>query len=389
MKSNLWPILKKELREVFRDKKSLAMMLIIPFMIPLLVVGMSALFDSQIKESLKSSSNIGFNYPLSDVELELAKQNNIKTKVTSDAKLQQLLEEEKIDLYITKDDKNYTIHYDQNSETSSASTSVAESYLQQYKSMLQNQYLQEAQIDSNQVLNIITINYEENGKEGKSFYANYVTSYAFLFVIMAITISATYPATDATAGEKERGTLETLLTFPIKSKDIIVGKFLSVSLSSVITGLLSFILAIVSLLYVGNTFDIYKNISILPDMLTVVMTIIIIICYSLLISGLCIAIASLSKSFKEAQSAFTPLTFISFFPGMIAFMINVKTTALISIIPFLNYTQIFNDVNDGNINYLHIMLMFISTIIYIFLVIQYIIKQYRSEKVLFHQTTKA
>ncbi len=389
MKSNLWPILKKELREVFRDKKSLAMMLIIPFMIPLLVIGMSALFDSQIKESLESSSNIGFNYPLSDVELELAKQNNIKTKVTSDAKLQQLLEEEKIDLYITKDDKNYTIHYDQNSETSSASTSVAESYLQQYKSMLQNQYLQEAQIDSNQVLNIITINYEENGKEGKSFYANYVTSYAFLFVIMAITISATYPATDATAGEKERGTLETLLTFPIKSKDIIVGKFLSVSLSSVITGLLSFILAIVSLLYVGNTFDIYKDISILPDMLTVVMTIIIIICYSLLISGLCIAIASLSKSFKEAQSALTPLTFISFFPGMIAFMINVKTTALISIIPFLNYTQIFNDVNDGNINYLHIMLMFISTIIYIFLVIQYIIKQYRSEKVLFHQTTKA
>lgn len=388
MKSNLWPILKKELREVFRDKKSLAMMLIIPFMIPLLVIGMSALFDSQIKESLEGSSKIGFNYPLSEIELEIAKQNKITTKEASDAKLQQLLKEEKIDLYITKEEQNYTIHYDQNSETSSASTSIAERYLQQYKNILQDQYLQEAKIDSNDVLNIITINYEENGQEGKSFYANYVTSYAFLFVIMAITISATYPATDATAGEKERGTLETLLTFPIKSKDIIIGKFLSVSLSSVITGILSFILAIISLLYVGNAFDIYKNISILPDALTMIITIIIIICYSLLISGLCIAIASLSKSFKEAQSALTPLTFISFFPGMIAFMINLKTTALISIIPFLNYTQIFNDVNDGNINYLHITLMFISTIVYIFLVIQYIIKQYRSEKVLFHETTK-
>ena len=43
---------------------------------------------------------------------------------------------------------------------------------------------------------------------------------------MAITVSATYPSTDSTAGEKERGTLETLLTFPIRSKDIIVGKFL-------------------------------------------------------------------------------------------------------------------------------------------------------------------
>ena len=39
-------ILKKELREVFRDKKSLAMMLIIPVLIPLIIIGMSALFES-------------------------------------------------------------------------------------------------------------------------------------------------------------------------------------------------------------------------------------------------------------------------------------------------------------------------------------------------------
>ena len=40
-------ILKKELREVFRDKKSLAMMLIIPVLIPLIIIGMSALFESE------------------------------------------------------------------------------------------------------------------------------------------------------------------------------------------------------------------------------------------------------------------------------------------------------------------------------------------------------
>ena len=64
--------------------------------------------------------------------------------------------------------------------------------------------------------------------------AGYIKNYAFLFIIMAITVSATYPATDTTAGERERGTLETLLTFPIKSKDIILGKFLGVTVSSVI-----------------------------------------------------------------------------------------------------------------------------------------------------------
>ena len=66
--------------------------------------------------------------------------------------------------------------------------------------------------------------YGKHIETGKNFFANYIKNYAFLFIIMAITLSSTYPATDTTAGERERGTLETLLTFPIKSKDIIIGK---------------------------------------------------------------------------------------------------------------------------------------------------------------------
>ena len=75
-------------------------------------------------------------------------------------------------------------------------------------------------------------------------------------------------------------------------------------------------------------------------------SILVIIAYSLLVSGLCIAIASKSKTFKEAQSALTPLTFISFFPGMIAFMMGITTTPILSIVPFLNFTLIFTDINN-------------------------------------------
>ena len=110
---------------------------------------------------------------------------------------------------------------------------------------------------------------------------------------------------------------------------------------------------------------------------------IIIIAYSIMISGLCIAVASMSKTFKEAQSALTPLTFISFFPGMIVFLINIPNNALLSIIPFINFSMNFTDVANGNINILYLTLMFISTILIIVLVIYYIIKQYKSEKVLF------
>ena len=68
---------------------------------------------------------------------------------------------------------------------------------------------------------------------------------------------------------------------------------------------------------------------------------------------------------------------------MIAFMIGITTTPILSIVPFLNYTLIFTDINNGNIDVLNISLMAISTIIYITVVLAYIIKQYKSEKVLF------
>ena len=231
------------------------------------------------------------------------------------------------------------------------------------------------------MLNIITI--EENVLEQDNYFANYIKNYAFLFIMMAITVSATYPATDTTAGERERGTLETLLTFPIKSKDIIIGKFLGVTISSIITGVISLVLAIISLIVTKNMFSIYEGIDTMFSPITIVFAVIVIIVYSFFISGLCISIASTSKTFKEAQSALTPLTFISFFPGMIAFMMGITTTPILSIIPFINFTLIFTDINNGTIDILNIVLMAVSTIIYISIVFAYIIKQYKSEKVLF------
>ena len=380
MKSNLFNILKKEIRELFRDKKSLAMMLVIPIFIPLLVVGMSALFESQVNKNVEEYNKIGFAYDMSDEEKNIASQMNISVVDGTEEELNKMYDEGEIDLYITKNENKYVINSD-GSDNSTYSTSLMETYFNTYKQFLQQSYLQQNNINPNEVLNIITV--EENVVEQDNFFANYIKNYAFLFIIMAITVSATYPATDTTAGERERGTLETLLTFPIKSRDIIVGKFLGVSISSIVTGVISLILAIISLIISQDMFTIYEGIDIMYSFASIVFALIIIIAYSFFISGLCIAIASTSKTFKEAQSALTPLTFISLFPGMIAFMIGITTTPILSIVPFLNYTLIFTDINNGNIDVLNISLMAISTIIYITAVLAYIIKQYKSEKVLF------
>ena len=257
-----------------------------------------------------------------------------------------------------------------------------DSYFNNYKNILQQDLLLDSGINPENILNVITV--DSNNIGTTNFYSSYIVSYAFLFIIMAITVSATYPATDTTAGEKERGTLETLLTFPIKSRDIIVGKLLSVTLSSIITGVLSLVLALIAFNIANDTFTIYESARITLSAPSIIMSIFVIIVFSLFISGLCIAIASMCKSFKEAQSALTPLTFIALFPGMIAFMVGVKSSTLLSIVPFLNFSLVFNDISVGIINYLEIFLMFISTIIYIVIVIWFIVKSYKSEKILFN-----
>lgn len=380
MKNNVFNILKKELREMFRDKKSLSMMLVIPIFIPLLVIGMSALFESQMNMPVTDYNTIGFNYELDMVEQSIIEELEINPVYDTEENLKEKFDNGEIDLYVTRNNTVYTINGDDSDTTTYASTLV-ESYFNAYKDYLQTDYLANHNVDPSMVMNIITL--EENIIAEDNFFASYVTNYAFFFIIMAITVSATYPATDATAGEKERGTLETLLTFPIKSKDIIIGKFLSVTLSSVITGVLSLILAIISLKIANNMFSIYEGMDLMLPASSLIFALIVILAYSLLISGLCIAIASKSKTFKEAQSALTPLTFISFFPGMIAFMIGITTTNVYACIPFLNYTLIFTDITSGNINFVHILLMLVSTIIIIAVVLKIIIKQYKSERVLF------
>jgi putative sodium extrusion ABC transporter,permease protein len=380
MKNNLWNILKKELREMFRDKKSLSMMLVIPIFVPLIVLGMSALFEVQANKDIEEYNKIGFAYELSEEEKNIAKELNIEVNEGNENELKTKYENDEIDLYITKDGNKYILNGNDSDVTTYAKT-LMESYFNVYKEYLQSGYLQANNVNPNDVLNIITV--EENITEEENMFVSYIRNYAFVFIIMAITVSATYPATDTTAGERERGTLETLLTFPIKSRDIIVGKFLAVTIASILTGIISLVLAIISVAIAQNAFSIYEGLNIMFSPISILLSVIIIIAYSFFISGLCIAIASSSKTFKEAQSALTPLTFISLFPGMIAFMIGVTGTPLLSIIPFINYVVVFTDTSAGNVDWLNIALMVISTIIYISIVLTYIIKQYKSEKILF------
>lgn len=373
-------VLKKELREIFRDKKSLSMMLIIPFMIPLIIIGMSYLFENNVNKNVEDYNKIGFAYELNETEKYLADSFKIDVVEGSKEEIEKMYKDGSINLYVTKDGNHFET-YGYENDTSSYAIGLITSYFEQYKKILQEDYLMKKNIKPDDVLNIITLS--NVTLEEENFFGNYIVSYAFMFILMAVTVSSTYPATDTTAGEKERGTLETLLTLPISSKSIIIGKYISVAVSSIITGIISLMFAYFSLIYAGNTFSIYDGVDISLNLTQVLLAGLIIIAYAFMISGICISIASRAKTFKEAQSALGPITLVSIFPGMIVFFLNVKSSIYLSMIPFINYTLLFDDVTKGNFDMLNIVLMFVSTFIIIILMLGIIIKQYKSEKVLF------
>lgn len=378
--NNIKITIKKELRSVVRDKKSLLMMALTPLFIPIFVILMSYMYESLTNRE-ESKYTIGTNYILNSIEEELLPDNIKVVKYDNIDNLKDAYKKNNISAYITKENNNYNIYVNTRTEDGSIVSMYLTNYLDIYNNYLGQNYLLENNIDITKVYNNIT--YTTNELEGESMFASEVVLMAVTFTIMAITLSSIYASTDSTAGEKERGTLETILTFPIKRKELILGKYFSICISGIITMLIGVILSIISLLFVKNTFSIYNNVVFNINIISIILTIIILLFYTLFVSGLCITIASFTKTFKEAQSALTPISLITCLPMFLS-ILNINLNNILNLIPIVNHTIVINDILTGTINYTNILMTIISSSIYIIILITYINKMYKSEKILFN-----
>ena len=84
-----------------------------------------------------------------------------------------------------------------------------------------------------------------------------IFSLVITYLIMIVVMVCVVVVTDATSGEKERGTLETILTFPIRSSELILGKYLATSILGFTIGLISYILSIPTVVIGRNIFKSY------------------------------------------------------------------------------------------------------------------------------------
>lgn len=385
MNNRILITIKKELRGIIRDKKSLMMMLVTPILIPIFIFLFSYMYEAMLdKDESTNTYNIGVNYTYTKEEKKSLKELNLNIKEYKNKnELQEAYKKGKIDLYVIKKSNNYKIYENESNQNSIYATSIYTKYLDSINKYLGDAYLDSINASKDKVYNNIT--YEYKKLEGKNDFVNQVISTGLMFVVMAITLTAIYSATDATAGEKERGTLETLLTFPIKKEELLTGKYLAITISCIITTILSLILTVISLKISSNVFSFYKDAVININITTILLALIIMISYSFFISGACIAVASFSKTFKEAQSALTPLSFTVMIP-MFLEILDIKLNTYLALIPVISHTMLLEQVICNTLTtttIINIFLMFISTILITIIIIKIITKVYKSEKILF------
>ena len=380
MNKSILITIKKELRGILREKKSLMTMLAMPLLVPFIIFSYSFLFDSMTDETKKY--NVGITYEMSEPEEKLLEEFNLTPKIYKDSKdAKEGYNKKEIDAYITKDGSKYTIYTKENS--SNQVGMIIEKYFESYNNVLALDYLNDIGANPEKVYSNIT--YVSEDISGGNMMTSMIVSFSIMFAMMAITMTAITCATDIIAGEKEKGTLETILTFPIKSTDFIMGKYISIVIVTVTTTLISLVLMSISLFIASNTFTVFKDISLNVDLSMMLFMFLVMVAFSLFISGATIALASKSKTYKEAQSSLQPLSFITMVP-MFMNLLGYGITTTIAIIPGVGPTVLLDSILNNGIksgDMINLVIVLVTTLIYAAILVKYISIQYKKESVLF------
>lgn len=382
-KNNIFITIKKELRSVFRDKKTIIMILAFPLMIGVLIF-LYGFMDTEMVGDDKTKYKVGINYTPTEVEQVYIKEMQLETKeYHSDEALKEAYDNGELEAYILKENDTYTIYIDDSDMTATTVGTLVESYLSSYNKYLGDLYLYQNNIDPEVVYDNIQIEFKNvDGEETSStaLMLTMVMGIAFSYIIISISLATINMATSAIATEKENGTLETILTLPITTNELIIGKYLATVIIGLCSSIMGFIITLVSIKIASLKFEIYKEFTM--NFPTIALGVLICFVASCLIAGLAIAATSSSKSYKEAQAAGQTLEIISMIPMFIQ-VLDVNTTTYFYFIPILSHTTILMDLYSNNINYMNLLYTIISTIIYTVIILKFLLTKFKSEKVLF------
>ncbi|MCK4504779.1 MAG: ABC transporter permease [Candidatus Aegiribacteria sp.] len=370
-------VFRKELKDSLRDRRTIITMIIVPLLMFPVMIGLTSRFIMSYEEKaqareLKVGLLAGDNAD-KFVEMLCEQENILVFEQIQLEKGQELIASDSLDAFIVFHEEfdrqvselglgEITFYLKETEEREIEIDRILE-LLGEYEELLRIDRFEALNLDISiiETLSISKVNLA-TPKEQLADMVGGILPYMFiLFCFMG----SMYPSIDLAAGEKERGTLETLLTSPVNRFQILIGKFGVV----VLTGISSAAVSLLGL-YLG-----VRYISSIPaEFVDMAMSILepgsILILLSLLLplsvffAGLLLSISFTAKTYKEAQSKIGPLFPVIIIPAFIGMMPGINLNASTALIPILNVSLATRTIIAGQADVSIMIIVYLSLAVY-------------------------
>jgi sodium transport system permease protein len=395
---NIGIVYRKELTEALRDRRTLVSSILIPlFLFPLLTFGIGSAFVEIAGQATREPSKImilgGEDSPGVVQQLRAAKNLRVVSRsadfvgLISDKKIRAAVEippgfeaavargeRPEVKIYIFKDDLK-----------SMLSATRVEKLFTDFRDDMVRRRLRSENLPDNLMkpFDVEQQNVVSDEKVAGESYGGLIT---YLVILMCMT-GAMYPAMDLTAGEKERGTMETILSSPIDRTHLVFGKFFVVLTASLATATLSVISmggSFAMLSHVAREQNIGGGFPVLTmHPKTVIAVFVMAVPVAILFSAVLMTISLFAKTFKEAQSYLTPMTFVVIVPAIAAALPGIELTSKLALVPILNVSLLCKELVTGTYHWNYIALIFFGTCFYAGIALILAVKMFQRESVLF------
>jgi len=204
-----------------------------------------------------------------------------------------------------------------------------------------------------------------------------------LILVMMTLLGAFYPAIDLAAGEKERGTLETLLTAPVPAHEIVAGKFAAVALigmAAAVANLASMLLTFQSGIF---RFGTAAQIRFTLPASSALLVLLALVPLAVLFAAVFLGLAVRAQSFKEAQNALTPAQLGATLPLFIVTLPGIDFTPALALVPVVGVAMFFRELMAGDAPLVPSLLAVLATIGYAALALAFAARAFGREEVLF------
>ncbi|WP_240221363.1 ABC transporter permease [Rheinheimera hassiensis] len=399
----MWQVYFKELTELMRDKKTLIFVILLPIFIFPVIFGVMGLVLSSTTNTAMQAEH---RYVI--VNAEQAPQfadalfyhknfAQIKTDKTAEADLVAAIRNDEFDVAIVipadfsakrqaAEQSQWQIIYNQSSQFDFMYRYFSE-LMTNFNEQLQRDTLTQLNVDPAKLAAIIKpvdVQKVDTAAKRENIGEKFGAVIAYILIPLCL-LGASYPAIDMGAGEKERGTLETLLICPISRVSIVLGKFFTV----LTTGLIGALITVGSFGIWGAIIGSFAGMAVVQEAMSAIAITELILIFSLLLpisavfAALLLAISIYARTFKEAQNYISPLSIMIFLPLVAAMMPGVELTSKTALVPIMNVALAIKELIKGTADYGLLALIFGSTLLLASIAIGFCVHWFQQEKVLF------